>query len=235
MHIGSLEDDAIQAQLVQQTLTRAGHTCTMFSRGEDLLAALAKKQVFNLLLLDWEVPGLTGLETLRRVRVHASKPLPVIFLTNRDREEDLVQALQAGADDYVIKPWKAQVLLARINAVDRRYHRSAPSESAFSIGAYHIQPTLGVITLNGQEITLAPKEFELALLLFRNPGRLFTHEALSMSVWNREFLPTSRTLGTHLSNVRKKLQLRPEHGVRLTTSYALGYRLECVAEPALEP
>ena len=91
---------------------------------------------------------------------------------------------------------------------------------------YQIDPAAGTIALNGNIVELAPKEYELALLFFRNPGRLFSRDVLSMSVWNRDIPATSRTLDTHLSNIRRKLALHPENGVRLHASYALGYRLE---------
>ena len=92
-----------------------------------------------------------------------------------------------------------------------------------------VDPAARVITLDDVAITLAPKEFELALLFFRNIGRLMSRDVLAECVWNREIPATSRTLDTHLSNIRQKLQLRPQHGVRLTSSYALGYRLELVS------
>ena len=112
----------------------------------------------------------------------------------------------------------------------RRRNPITQSNEPFSFGVYHIDPVNNVIRLHGEEVILAPKEYELALLLFRNPGRLFSRDVLSTAVWNREIPATSRTLDTHLSNIRRKLQLRPENGVRLNASYALGYRLESLLD-----
>lgn len=117
-------------------------------------------------------------------------------------------------------------LLARVAALLRRSQIAEPADESFDVANYRVEPSARTIALNGKAVTLAPKEFELALLFFRNLGRLMSRDVLAECVWNREIPATSRTLDTHLSNIRQKLQLRPEHGVRLTSSYALGYRLE---------
>ncbi len=227
MNIASLEDDVAQAQLINETLKNAGYSITSFSQGKELLAALAKPTSFDLLLLDWEMPGVNGLDVVRWVRANLGRSIPVVFLTNRDQEADLVTGLQEGADDYVTKPLKARELLARLHALLRR-SKAADQNQAFSCGPYFIDPDNNCILLHGQAIELAPKEYELALLLFRNPGRLFSRDVISFNIWNREIPASSRTLDTHLSNIRRKLQLRPENGLRLISSYALGYRLELV-------
>lgn len=232
MHIASLEDDPAQAQLIQSTLEGAGYDCTLFMKGKDLVAALSKSHPFDLLLLDWEVPDLSGLDVLRWTRTNLGHVLPVMFLTSRTHEDDLVVGLQAGADDYISKPLRAKELLARINALLRRQQAAPIQESSFLCGVYEIDMAHSTIRLRGQAIVLAPKEYDLALLFFRNPDRLFSRDVISSNVWNREIPATSRTLDTHLSNIRRKLELRPENGVRLNASYALGYRLELVSDPS---
>jgi len=233
MKIASLEDIPEQAQLIQQVLAGAGHSCTIFSTGKALLAVLQKQQPFDLLLIDWEIPDITGLEVVRWIRVHIGYDVPVMFVTSRTLEEDLVTGLQAGADDYMVKPIRPGELLARSESLLRRRTLAAAKEQAASqVGPYVVDTAAGVIRLHGQDINLAPKEYDLAVLFFRNPWRLFSRDVLSSAVWNRDIPPTSRTLDTHLSNIRQKLQLRPENGVRLSSSYALGYRLELVGEDA---
>ncbi|MBO9353151.1 response regulator [Bordetella petrii] len=233
MQIASLEDDLDQARYIQQVVESAGYTCHSFQRSRDLLAAL-RDQSFDLIMLDWQVPDMDGDEVLRRLRVTLGMQVPIIFLTSRTQEADLVQGLQAGADDYVVKPLRPAELLARLGALLRRSRTTAPDQAPFSVAAYCIDPAARVITLRGAAVTLAPKEFELAQLFFRNTGRLLSRDVLAESVWNREIPATSRTLDTHLSNIRQKLRLRPENGVRLASSYALGYRLEMVNDGAAQ-
>lgn len=231
MNIASVEDDLDQARLIKQILAQAGHDCTLFATGKELLSRLPRDRGFDMVLVDWELPDISGLDIVRWIRANLGHALPVIFVTSRSLEEDLVAGLQAGADDYISKPIRAGELTARVEAMLRRLKPIAQHEPPFDCGAYRIDPGADAILLNGQKVELAPKEYELALLLFRNPGRLFSRDVLSSSVWNRDIPATSRTLDTHLSNIRRKLQLRPEHGVRLNVSYALGYRLELTNTP----
>ncbi|NYT87053.1 response regulator transcription factor [Pollutimonas harenae] len=234
MNIASVEDDPAQGRLLQEALTSAGHHCTVFPTGKELLTALQRDGAFDLLLVDWELPDINGLDIVRWVRGKMGYTIPVMLVTNRTLEEELVTGLQAGADDYMGKPVRKGELIARTEALLRRHNIEAPSESTFRCGAYEIDPANESITLNGTKADLAPKEYELALLLFRNPGRLFSRDVLSNNVWNREIPATSRTLDTHLSNIRRKLKLRPDNGVRLSSSYALGYRLELMPDATTE-
>lgn len=230
MHIASVEDDSAQGELIQSMVSKAGYRCTVYANGRDFLAALAKPHGYGLLLIDWELPDITGFDVLRWVRSNLGQSIPILFITNRSDESDLVAALHAGADDYLVKPVREAELLARIQALARRTRALPVQEAPFQCAAYHIDPADGRIELNGEPVDLAPKEFELALLFMRNPGQLFSRDVLSSSVWNRDIPATSRTIDTHLSNIRRKLQLKPENGVRLTASYALGYRLELLGD-----
>ena len=231
MKIASLEDDADQAQLLRCILADAGYECTTFALGKDLLDELRKHQPFDLLLIDWELPDITGIEVVRWIRTHIGYDVPVMFVTGRVLEKELVAGLQAGADDYVSKPVRHGELVARVEALlRRRAVEAVAGQDELQLGPYTLDEKTGVARIDDEPIELAPKEFELALLFFRNPGRLFSRDVLSAAVWNREIPATSRTLDTHLSNIRQKLRLRPENGVRLASSYALGYRLEIVGD-----
>jgi len=234
MQIASLEDDRDQAQHIQQILESAGYTCHSYQRSQDLLAAL-RTQSFDLILLDWQVPEMDGRQVLQHIRATQGMLLPVIFVTGRSQEADLVQGLQSGADDYIVKPLRPAELLARVAALLRRSQSTLPDQVPFAVGPYNIDPAGRTIALHGEAILLAPKEFELAQLFFRNLGRLLSRDVLAESVWNREIPATSRTLDTHLSNIRQKLRLRPENGMRLASSYALGYRLELVNDNNAPP
>lgn len=228
MKIASLEDDLDQARRIQQVLTAAGYACTSYHQSRDLLAAL-RTETYELVLLDWHLPDIDGDDVVRWLRTHIGARIPVIFLTNRSAEDDLVEGLRAGADDYIVKPMRPLELLARVAALLRRSQIAEPVDQTIEVARYRVDPAARAISLDDVAISLAPKEFELALLFFRNVGRLMSRDVLAECVWNREIPATSRTLDTHLSNIRQKLQLRPQHGVRLTSSYALGYRLELVS------
>ncbi|QAA94931.1 response regulator transcription factor [Pollutimonas thiosulfatoxidans] len=230
MNIASLEDDFSEGRLIQQTLENAGYRCTVFPTSNELLSALRKTQGYDLLLLDWEMPDISGLDVLHWARGNFGPALPIMFLTSRTLEEDLVTGLRAGADDYMIKPIRQGELTARVEALLRRHHGAPVQELAFRCAAYEIDPGALTISLRGRPVELTPKEYELALLLFRNPGRLFSRDVLSSNVWQRDIPATSRTLDTHLSNLRRKLQLEPQNGLRLNASYALGYRLEILPD-----
>lgn len=229
MHIASLEDDAVQGRLIHNTLTTNGYQCTLYTAGRDLINDLPKGKPYDLILLDWEVPDISGLDVLHWIRANRGYSIPVMFITSRTSEADLITGLRAGADDYMIKPLRPAELLARVGALLRRSNVGYVNEhSPFTCAAYDIDPTAGTISVHNTPVELAPKEYDLALLFFRNPGRLFSRDVLSNLVWNRDIPATSRTLDTHLSNIRRKLQLTPENGVRLHASYALGYRLELI-------
>lgn len=225
--VALLEDDPVQSAWTQTILLEGGLACDAFGDGNELLAALRARRPYELLLLDWELPGISGLEVLQWVRAHHTQQIPVIFVTQRGDEHDLVQGLNAGADDYICKPPRAAELLARIGALLRRQRAgAAPAEPVLETGVFTIDFTQRTIHVQGSAVALTRKEFDLATLFLRNPSRLFSRDDLSTLVWNREVPATSRTLDTHLSNIRRKLRFGPPTGTLLNASYALGYRLD---------
>lgn len=225
MIIASLEDDPVQAQYIVHTLAEAGFNSKHFATGKDLLVALKKSEKLDLLLIDWELPDISGKDIVIWIRANLGNQLPVIFLTNRNQDHDLVTGLNAGADDYLVKPFKAPELIARIKALLRR-NNAGNTSNIIKQGPYQLNQQKREITLHGEPVQLAPKEFDLAYLFFSNIGRLFSRDTISAAIWNREIPATSRTLDTHLSNIRQKLHINPENGVRIVSSYALGYRME---------
>ena len=171
MKIASLEDDLDQARHIQQTLRGAGYECDSFQLSLDLLAAL-RTTAYDLVVLDWQLPDMDGDEVVRQLRSNFGFAIPIIFVTSRNQEEDLVRGLQAGADDYIPKPLRPAELLARVAALLRRSQPATPAHAAFTVAAYRIDPGERSVQLDGNRIVLAPKEYELALLFFRNLGRL---------------------------------------------------------------
>ena len=235
IRIATLEDEPAQIELICRVVEQAGYVCAPFTTSREILSALQDQERFDLLLIDWEVPDISGLDVVRWVRVHQGNALPIIFLTSRTLESDLVAGLGAGADDYITKPFGKAELLARIGAQLRRRGLPSPAEADFGFGPYAVDIANREIRLNGEPVLLTPKEFDLAVLFLRNPWRLFSRDTLSTIIWNREVPATSRTLDSHLSSVRKKLRIGPKTGMVLVASYALGYRLELTNQNNFPP
>jgi DNA-binding response OmpR family regulator len=230
--IAFLEDDASQARLLLHWLESQGMICRHFSRGGDILRAVLR-DTYDLVVLDWQVPDLNGEEVLRAIRKSVREPLPVLFTTGRDREEDIVQALRSGADDYLVKPLRRLEFLARVEALLRRArgHRR-DDEAPFEIGAFRVDLHGRTLHKDGAAIDLTQKEFEVAALLLRNVGRLLSRAYLLDTVWGISADVSTRTVDTHVSQLRGKLGLYPGEGWRLSAVYQHGYRLERIAPPA---
>ncbi|HET6523566.1 response regulator transcription factor [Sphingopyxis sp.] len=226
MRIAILEDDLAQAGYVKKFLLEAGHGCDHFADGQDLIRAL-RRETFDLLVLDWNVPGASGLDVLQWMKINLETPPAALMLTSRSTEEDIVEGLLAGADDYVVKPVSAPVLLARVDAIARRAHPHSVSGTE-TFGRYRFDTRGEQLEIDGEPVNLTAKEFALALLLFRNTHRALSRAYIFESLWGRSpDLPT-RTLDVHISNVRTKLNLRPSNGYKLVPVYAYGYRLEAL-------
>jgi two-component system response regulator RegX3 len=234
MRIALLEDNLTQSTLVLAWLRAAGHDAHGFALTRDLQRFCTRESV-DLYLLDWMMPDISGEEFLRWVREERRDHTPAIFITAKDAEDDIVGGLSAGADDFITKPVSQRVLMSRIDAVLRR---SKPREtnSNLEVPPYLIDMTHKTIQLNGQEVELTEKEFDLAAFMFRNIGRLLSRGHLLESVWGRHPNIATRTVDTHVSRVRSKLMLKPENGFRLIPTYNFGYRLEHVeaTEPATQ-
>lgn len=231
MKIAYLEDDAAQQEFTKKILTDHGHECCTFNDGSRLVRQLRRER-FDMLLLDWQVPGVTGHQITVWARAHLNEPVPIIFATYRSLESDIVSALNAGADDYLIKPIRKAELLARVDAVARRVQPNRPQESQgqpIEAGPYRIDPQKRSCLLHDAPIDLTPREFDLALLMFQYLGRILSREQIGGVVWGHPPSGISRTIDTHMSKVRAKLQLRPENGIRLIPVYGHGYRLELIS------
>ncbi|MEQ5844218.1 DNA-binding response regulator [Paraburkholderia acidicola] len=229
MRIAILDDDADQAALTNDTLTGAGHTCHTFEQGQLLLRQL-RRESFDLLVLDWNVPDLSGAEVLAWVRQNLSERLPVLFVSSRARESDIVTMLNAGADDYVVKPVSAGVLTARVASLLRRSYPMNPASTKETFGNLEFDLKLRQVSVDGNTVSMTQKEFDLALLLFQHLSRPLSRAHILDAVWKQTTDIPSRTLDTHIAMVRTKLALRPENGFRLTPIYGYGYRLEAVGQ-----
>lgn len=225
MRIAVLDNDRSQADLISQVLTSAGHTCQVYDSGKDMLGHL-RKDSFDMLILDWQAADLGGAEILRRAKEKMSAATPMMFITNSSAEDDIVAGISAGADDYMIKPLRRGELAARVQALLRRAYPSQNGAEQLQFGPYIFETRPGRLSMDGAVIDVTHKEFYLALLFFRNIGRPLSRAYIHEAVWIRESAIPSRTMDTHVSRVRNKLQLRPENGFRLVPVYSYGYRLE---------
>ena len=234
MRIALLEDEQDQADLVSTWLKAAGHSCHVYGVGKDLVRE-AQRETFDLFLLDWQVPGMSGADVLVWIRANIPEPVPVLFVTARQREEDIVRALSSGADDYMVKPLGKLELLARIEALGRRSRASSTrAEDVIECGRLHVDCHARQVKLDGQEVAMTQKDFELMVFLLRNLGRLLSRGHILEAVWGQSAEINTRTVDTHVSRIRGKLQLTPENGWRLSAVYQHGYRLERVAAAAAQ-
>ncbi|WP_231937866.1 response regulator transcription factor [Burkholderia lata] len=228
MDVLYLEDDTTYVDLVTSILGKAGYNVHSVANGHQAVRHL-ESSVVDLLILDWEVPGMTGFEVLKWTRERIGGALPILFLTIRAEEHEILSAINAGADDYMVKPVNHFELLARINALLRRaYHGGDIRHDTLDIGAYRVDTRAREIWVNGTPVKLTPREFDLAVLLFSNFGRIMPRDALIRSLWGRDMAGSSRSLDTHIYRLRTKLAIQPSNGVRLCAVYTLGYRIEAV-------
>lgn len=230
MRIALLEDDIEQAERAASLLGGAGHHVNVFDRGRALLKRL-NSESYDLILLDWEIPDVSGYEVLRTLRGSLAVQTPVLFLTHRDDEEDVVQALEAGADDFLVKPPRERELLARVESVARRARDSLAQDESIVVEPFRIDLQRRQIESNGVVADLTRREFEVALLLFRNVGKVLSRGHIMQTVWGQNADTLTRTVDMHVSRVRKVLGLSAAIGLRLTAIYGYGYRLERAGAP----
>lgn len=223
--IGFLEDDPDQADLVTAWLEAAGYRTRVYPSASEFRRRQGNEAI-DLLLLDWMLPDAIGPDVLAWIRSSTNARLPVIFLTARDSEADLVRGFEVGGDDYVVKPVRQPELLARVAAVLRRVGPEGSGQADLELPPYRIDAQRRRIACAGNEFELTPREFELASFLFRRHGRIVSRDALLEHVWNLSPAVSTRTVDTHVSRLRKKLGLNGENGWRLAAVYQHGYRLE---------
>jgi DNA-binding response OmpR family regulator len=224
VRIGLLEDDKDQGAVVKALLQNAGHICEHYLLASEFMRAV-KRESFDLLILDWLLGETNGIEVLIWIRENIDWPIPVIFTTVMAQEEDIVRALQKGADDYMIKPLRERELVARINALARR--ASAREDvTTLECPPFVIDMANHRILREGVPLDLTQKEYELAAFLFKNIGRILSRGHILSTVWGRNPVINTRTVDTHISRIRTKLGLTTDPNWRLTSIYQHGYRME---------
>jgi DNA-binding response OmpR family regulator len=233
MRIAIADDDGASLTFLENVVISMGHICAKFGDGERLSAALLR-DTFDLVMLDWNMPGKSGLQVLEWMQETVENPPPVIMLTARTSKRDVTDALNAGADDYICKPEEEGVIAARITAVLRRTAGGATMDKIAEYGGYRLDRMAQTIRHEDADIVLTAKEFELADLLFRNRDRTLSRAYIMETIWRTSADLATRTLDMHISRVRSKLNLKPENGFRIFTVFGYGYRLETI-DPAKDP
>lgn len=201
MKILVVEDDVVIGKSLQQGLQEAGHTCTLACDGEQAVETI-KRELFDCITLDQMLPGISGLEVLQRIR-NQKVATPVILLTARGTVDERVEGLEAGADDYLVKPFAFPELLARIDAVSRRFTtRTAP---VHQVGELRLDMSTRRVVREGREIELTPTEFSLLEFLMRHVGQVVTRKMLCEHLWEQDWGGMTNVLDVHVNRLRGKL------------------------------
>lgn len=226
MRVAIVEDDPDQAEIAALWLQDAGCRVFSFQDARSFLRAV-RRDSFDLYLLDWVLPDLSGVEALEKVRSELDDQTPAIVATVKDAEEDVVRALEAGADDYIVKPMRRNELIARVNAILRRVIPTAAAAKPLDIAPYELDLPSHRVLLNGEAVDLTNREFALAVLFFHNVGKMISRDHILDEVWGIDGKELStRTVDTHVSRLRKKLALKEQNGWKLSAIYQHGYRIE---------
>ncbi len=215
VRILAVDDERPIAELLRLSLTRAGYECVCAYDGLEA-ANRIEKESFDLILLDIMLPGIDGFELMDYIR---STGIPVIFLTAKNAVSDRVKGLRMGAEDYMVKPFDIQELLARVEGVLRRHGKL---QTVLTVGDLTINTLSMQVTRGGEEISLTRKEYELLLLFARNVGVVLSKTTIYERVWGGEYPDNTRTVELHVQRMKKKLGWDD----RLRPVYGMGYRLE---------
>lgn len=226
MRIAVVDEDEASLAFLTGVLEQEGHICVAFQRSLDMPRAL-QGDAFDLLMLDWNMPDLSAMDIMAWTKDSLEPSPAIIMLTSRSDKDDIAAALNAGADDFIVKPESAAVIAARVEAVGRRASGAGPMEARIeTYGPYIFNRIDETVTLHGEPVAVTSKEFALARLFFANPHKPLSRRYLMETVWKSAAELSTRTLDMHVSRIRTKLQLRSDNGYRLQTVFGYGYRLE---------
>jgi two-component system, OmpR family, response regulator ResD len=220
-----VDDEPTIAEVVSRYLERAGYRTTVAATGLEAIEAAAGDRP-DLVVLDLMLPGIDGLEVMRRLREQHSERTPVILLTAKGEESDRVIGLRLGADDYVVKPFSPAELVARVDAVLRRIDATPAREAPIELTDMTIDPGARQVFVRGEEVQLTQREFDLLLFLARHPGQVFSRNQLMDAVWQYSFYTDTSTVTVHIRRLRAKIEADPEQPVHIQTVWGVGYRFQ---------
>ena len=220
-----VEDEETLSEAIAFLLSKEGFDVATATTGPDAIAQFEKSGA-DLILLDLMLPGLSGTEVCRQIRTKSA--VPIIMLTAKDSEIDKVVGLEIGADDYVTKPYSSRELIARIRAVLRRGELldSADEGAVIEVGPVRMDTDRHVISVNGVQVSIPLKEFELLEFLMRNAGRVLTRVQLIDRVWGSDYVGDTKTLDVHIKRLRAKIEKDPANPEFIQTVRGMGYKME---------
>jgi DNA-binding response OmpR family regulator len=220
-----VDDEPTIAEVVARYLEHAGYRTRVAMDGVGAIEAAAAQRP-DLVVLDLMLPGLDGLEVMRRLRERDRERIAVILLTAKGEESDRVIGLRLGADDYVVKPFSPAELVARVDAVLRRIDTSPAHEAPLELTDMTIDPASRRVSVRGEEVALTQREFDMLLFLARHPGQVFSRNQLMDAVWQYSFYTDTSTVTVHMRRLRGKIESDPAEPRYLKTVWGVGYRFE---------
>ena len=222
MNVLVVDDEPQIRRALRIGLERNGYAVQLAATGEEALD-MASLHPTDFVILDLAMPRLDGIEVCRQLRAWTT--VPILVLSVREGEKDKIAALDAGADDYLTKPFSLDELLARLRAVLRRAHNDAESESSvFAAGVLHIDFARRLVMLSGAEVHLTPLEYELLKFMAQHSNRVLTHRHLLSKIWGAEYAEDTHTLRVHIANLRNKIEPNPTRPQFIHTEPRIGYR-----------
>ncbi|MBG6057169.1 two-component system response regulator RegX3 [Cryobacterium sp. MP_M5] len=223
-HILLVEDEQALSEPLNFLLEREGYEVTVAEDGPSAIREFDRTGA-DLILLDLMLPGIPGTEVCREIRTRST--VPIIMLTAKDSEVDIVVGLELGADDYVTKPYSTRELLARIRAVGRRRTEvELEDDSVLTAGTVSMDIERHTVSVSGEVVNMPLKEFELLEFLLRNAGRVLTRGQLIDRVWGTDYFGDTKTLDVHIKRIRSRIESTPSEPTMLVTVRGLGYRFE---------
>jgi DNA-binding response OmpR family regulator len=220
-----VDDEPTIAEVVARYLERAGYRTQVAEDGLQAIETAASQQP-DLVVLDLMLPGLDGLEVMRRLREQRHDRIAVILLTAKGEESDRVIGLRLGADDYVVKPFSPAELVARVDAVLRRVENSAVPAAPLELSDMTIDPAARRVFVRGEEVQLTQREFDVLLFLARHPGQAFSRNQLMDAVWQYSFYTDTSTVTVHIRRLRAKIETDPAQPQHIQTVWGVGYRFQ---------
>jgi two-component system, OmpR family, response regulator ResD len=218
-----VDDEPTIAEVVSRYLERAGYRTRVAADGAHALELVARQRP-DLIVLDLMLPGIDGLEVMRRLRQPDRERIGLILLTAKGEESDRVIGLRLGADDYVVKPFSPAELVARVDAVLRRVDTAPAQEAPIELSDLTIDPAARQLFVRGEEVVLTQREFDVLLFMARHPGQAFSRNQLMDAIWQYSFYSDTSTVTVHIRRLRSKIEADPGQPRHIQTVWGVGYR-----------